>query len=226
MCSALTFAPASSGPTVIFVIGANGMGKTTTIGKIASRIKNELNMTVLLGACDTFRAAAVEQLDEWSKRANVSIEKPYDHERGGDPVPVVSRSVQRAKDEGYDVVIIDTSGRLSNNFELTMQLQGMKKAITDIIPEAPHETLVRKNALLLHLFALHNLCIPYLVGGRRQSRSQRSRASDSMEEVCRCQWPCHHQAGWHSKRWVCRVSSPRPGPAGEVHRYRRETQVS
>lgn len=63
-------------PTVIFVIGANGMGKTTTIGKISSRLKNELNMTVLLGACDTFRAAAVEQLVEWSIRANVSIEQP------------------------------------------------------------------------------------------------------------------------------------------------------
>jgi fused signal recognition particle receptor len=118
------------------------MGKTTTIGKIASRLKNELNMTVLLGACDTFRAAAVEQLSEWAIRANVSIEKPFDIERGGDPVPVVSRTIHRAKDEGYDVVIIDTSGRLSNNFELTMQLQSMKQAIEKEIPSAPHETLV------------------------------------------------------------------------------------
>eukprot|EP01036_Dinobryon_divergens_P026745 gene26744-35426_t len=75
-------------PTVIFVIGANGMGKTTTIGKIAGRLHNELNQSVLLGACDTFRAAAVEQLSEWATRAQVSIEKPTDLERGGDPVPV------------------------------------------------------------------------------------------------------------------------------------------
>lgn len=132
----------SAEPTVMFVIGANGMGKTTTIGKIAGRLHNEGNLTVLLGACDTFRAAAVEQLGEWAIRANVSIERPLPEERGGDPVPVVTRSVRRAKDEGFDVVIIDTSGRLSNNFELTQQLQDMKAAIQREIPSAPHETLL------------------------------------------------------------------------------------
>jgi len=132
----------SSDPTVIFVIGANGMGKTTTIGKIAGRLRNEGNLTVLLGACDTFRAAAVEQLGEWAIRANVSIEKPLAEERGGDPVPVVTRSIRRAVQEGFDVVIIDTSGRLSNNFELTQQLQDMKAAIQREIPSAPHETLL------------------------------------------------------------------------------------
>eukprot|EP01035_Chromulina_nebulosa_P019866 gene19866-25818_t len=134
--------PESGEPTIIFVIGANGMGKTTTIGKIASRLKNEANLTVLLGACDTFRAAAVEQLGEWAIRANVSIEVPLGNERGGDPVPVVRRSVRRAIDEKFDVCIIDTSGRLSNNFELTQQLQDMKKAIQDELPSAPHETLL------------------------------------------------------------------------------------
>lgn len=129
-------------PTVIFVIGANGMGKTTTIGKIASRLRNEGNLTVLLGACDTFRAAAVEQLGEWALRANVSIEVPRLEERGGDPVPVVARSVRRAKEEGFDVLIVDTSGRLSNNFELTHQLQEMKAAIVKEMPSAPHETLL------------------------------------------------------------------------------------
>lgn len=73
---AINFAPMEEGPTVIFVIGANGMGKTTSIGKLASRFAKEGNMTVLLGACDTFRAAAVEQLAEWAVRANVSIELP------------------------------------------------------------------------------------------------------------------------------------------------------
>ena len=137
----LNFAPPGE-PTVIFVIGANGMGKTTTIGKIASRLRNEANLTVLLGACDTFRAAAVEQLAEWSVRANVSIERPLPEERGGDPVPEVTRSVRRAKEEGFDVCIIDTSGRLSNNFELTQQLQDMKAAIVKELPSAPHETLL------------------------------------------------------------------------------------
>ena len=137
----INFAPPGE-PTVIFVIGANGMGKTTTIGKIASRLRNEGNLTVLLGACDTFRAAAVEQLGEWATRANVSIEVPLPAERGGDPVPVVSRSVRRAIDEKFDVCIIDTSGRLSNNFELTEQLQNMKAAIVKELPSGPHETLL------------------------------------------------------------------------------------
>jgi len=131
-----------SEPTVIFVIGANGMGKTTTIGKIAGRLRNEANRTVLLGACDTFRAAAVEQLNEWATRANVSIERPLELERGGDPVPVVTRSIKRAISENFDVCIIDTSGRLSNNFELTKQLQDMKAAIQNELPNAPHETLL------------------------------------------------------------------------------------
>jgi fused signal recognition particle receptor len=139
--SSINFAPAGE-PTVIFVIGANGMGKTTTIGKIASRLRNEANLTVLLGACDTFRAAAVEQLGEWAIRANVSIEVPLPAERGGNPVPVVTRSVRRAKEEGFDVCIIDTSGRLSNNFELIEQLQDMKAAILRELPSAPHETLL------------------------------------------------------------------------------------
>ena len=108
------------------------MGKTTTIGKLSNRLANEFNLTVLLGACDTFRAAAVEQLGEWAKRASVSIEVPLDIEKGGDPIPVCSRSVKRGKEEGYDVVIIDTSGRLSNNFELTQQLQEMKVRNEDL----------------------------------------------------------------------------------------------
>ena len=129
-------------PTVFFIIGANGMGKTTTIGKLAYRLRNEANMTVLLGACDTFRAAAVEQLNEWAVRAGVSIEVPLDSERGGDPVPVVTRTIQRGLKEGSDVIIIDTSGRLSNNFELIQQLQDMKAAIQKEIPSAPHEILL------------------------------------------------------------------------------------
>jgi fused signal recognition particle receptor len=138
----INFSPVLDEPTVIFVIGANGMGKTTTIGKLAARLQNEANQTVLLGACDTFRAAAVDQLAEWSVRANVSIVKPEKNEI--DPIPVVTRTLQRGKAEGYDVIIIDTSGRLSNNFELIEQLQDMKAAIEKEFPNngAPHETLL------------------------------------------------------------------------------------
>jgi signal recognition particle GTPase len=99
------------------------------------RLRSEGNATVLLGACDTFRAAAVEQLGEWARRANVSIEVPTAEERGGDPVPVVTRSIRRAVAEKFDFVIIDTSGRLSNNFELIEQLQGMKAAIQKELPQ-------------------------------------------------------------------------------------------
>ena len=131
-----------SKPKVIFVIGANGMGKTTTIGKLAWRLSKELNVSVLLGACDTFRAAAVEQLNEWAIRSNVTIEKPFDGERGRSPVSVVSRTIQRAKNENFDLVIIDTSGRLSNNFELVEELKQMKAAIQQEIPTAPDEILL------------------------------------------------------------------------------------
>jgi len=99
------------------------------------RLRTEGNATVLLGACDTFRAAAVEQLGEWARRANVSIEVPTAEERGGDPVPVVRRSIRRAVAEKFDFVIIDTSGRLSNNFELIEQLQNMKAAIQKELPQ-------------------------------------------------------------------------------------------
>lgn len=140
--SGLLFSEDTNEPTVIFVIGANGMGKTTTIGKLSSRLQNEANVSVILGACDTFRAAAVEQLGEWALRANVSIEIPNAEEQSGDPVPVVTRTLQRAKKQGFDVAIIDTSGRLSNNFELIEQLQAMKAAIQKENPRAPHETLL------------------------------------------------------------------------------------
>eukprot|EP01041_Mallomonas_annulata_P008995 gene8995-18623_t len=141
-------------PAVILVIGANGMGKTTTIGKLAYRIRSELNQTVLLGACDTFRAAAVNQLQEWAVRANVSIETPLLEEEGGDPVLVANRTLRRGKAEGFDVIILDTSGRLSNNYALTVQLQEIRDAVTREIPSGPHEILlvvdgsVGRNAVL------------------------------------------------------------------------------
>eukprot|EP00607_Mallomonas_marina_P010151 CAMPEP_0182420130 /NCGR_PEP_ID=MMETSP1167-20130531/4680_1 /TAXON_ID=2988 /ORGANISM="Mallomonas Sp, Strain CCMP3275" /LENGTH=446 /DNA_ID=CAMNT_0024595637 /DNA_START=327 /DNA_END=1667 /DNA_ORIENTATION=- len=142
-------------PAVMLVIGANGMGKTTTIGKLAYRIRSELNQTVLLGACDTFRAAAVTQLQQWAVRANVSIECPTpEEEGGGDPVSVARRTLQRGKAEGFDIVILDTSGRLSNNYALTLQLQEIRDMVQQEVLGGPHETLlvvdgsVGRNAVL------------------------------------------------------------------------------
>eukprot|EP00981_Chlorochromonas_danica_P005148 scaffold1036_cov169-Ochromonas_danica.AAC.28 len=129
-------------PTVLLIMGANGMGKTTTIGKIAHRLRNEGNSTVLLAACDTFRAAAVEQLHEWANRANVSIEQPLASERGGSPLPVLERSLKRAQEENFDILIVDTSGKLSNNFHAIDMFQQMKAKIDEAIPGAPHETIL------------------------------------------------------------------------------------
>mmetsp|Transcript_31097 Transcript_31097/g.31635 ORF Transcript_31097/g.31635 Transcript_31097/m.31635 type:complete len:265 (+) Transcript_31097:1025-1819(+) len=110
---------------------------------------------VLLGACDTFRAAAVTQLQQWAVRANVSIECPTpEEEGGGDPVSVARRTLQRGKAEGFDIVILDTSGRLSNNYALTLQLQEIRDMVQQEVLGGPHETLlvvdgsVGRNAVL------------------------------------------------------------------------------
>ncbi|KAG5189749.1 PFtsY, plastid signal recognition particle receptor [Tribonema minus] len=138
--SAIKFAPADSGvPSVLFVMGANGMGKTTTIGKIAARLKGQ-DLKVLLCAADTFRAAAVEQLEEWSNRAEVDIVKPLDSEER--PESVAQRACERAVEGGYDVVVVDTSGRLSNNRKLNQELKAIKASIGSVIKGAPHETLL------------------------------------------------------------------------------------
>ena len=131
-------------PTVMLIIGANGVGKTTAIGKIATRFRIENNQSVIVGACDTFRPAAVEQLNQWTNRANVSIVTPSENEIAiNNPYPVLERTLRRGKEEKFDVIIIDTSGRLSNNFDLIEQLQNIKKIIQkEIGLEAPHEILL------------------------------------------------------------------------------------
>ena len=125
-------------PTVILFVGVNGVGKTTTIAKIAWRMKQE-NKKVLLVAGDTFRAGAVEQLHEWSERIGVDF---YGKEEGADPSSVVYDGCQKAKDENYDVVLIDTAGRLQNKVNLMKELEKMNKVIQKIIPDGPHETLL------------------------------------------------------------------------------------
>jgi len=122
-------------PSVVLVVGVNGVGKTTTIGKLASQLKKEGNR-VLLSAADTFRAAAADQLTVWAQRAGVEIVK---HEEGSDPAAVVFDSIQAAKARGVDVVIIDTAGRLHNKANLMNELNKITRVIRRELPE---ETLM------------------------------------------------------------------------------------
>ena len=128
---------AKEGPTVILFVGVNGAGKTTTIGKMASKLKDE-GKKVLMVAGDTFRAGAVEQLDEWAKRIDVDIVS----KENADPVSVMYDGVTKAKEENYDVVLIDTAGRLQNKIGLMKELEKINKVIGKLIDNAPHETLL------------------------------------------------------------------------------------
>ncbi len=125
-------------PYVILVVGVNGVGKTTTIGKLAYNFK-KAGKSVLLGAADTFRAAAVDQLTIWSERAGVPIVKQA---MGSDPASVAFDTVQSGVAKGSDIVIIDTAGRLHNKAHLMEELSKIKRVIQKHIPEAPHEVLL------------------------------------------------------------------------------------
>ncbi|MBK7689829.1 MAG: signal recognition particle-docking protein FtsY [Bacteroidetes bacterium] len=130
--------PANKKPYVILVVGVNGVGKTTTIGKLAYNFKNS-GKKVMLGAADTFRAAAVDQLSIWSQRVGVDIVKK---EMGSDPASVAFDSVNSAVAKGMDVLIIDTAGRLHNKAYLMDELNKIKRVIQKVIPDAPHEVLL------------------------------------------------------------------------------------
>lgn len=125
-------------PSVILVIGVNGVGKTTTIGKLALRLKS-MGRSVVLGAADTFRAAAAEQLTIWAERADVPIVK---HQEGADPAAVVYDTIQSAKARGTDVIIIDTAGRLHNKKNLMDELNKISRVIDRELPDASRETLL------------------------------------------------------------------------------------
>lgn len=125
-------------PYVILVVGVNGVGKTTTIGKLAYNFK-KAGKSVLLGAADTFRAAAVDQLTIWSERTGVPIVKQA---MGSDPAAVAFDSVQSAVARGSDVVLIDTAGRLHNKAHLMDELSKIKRSVQKVIPGAPHEVLL------------------------------------------------------------------------------------
>jgi fused signal recognition particle receptor len=130
--------PENKKPFIILVVGVNGVGKTTTIGKLATNFKNA-GKSVLLGAADTFRAAAVDQLTIWSERAGVPIVKK---EMGSDPASVAFDTVNSAVARGVDIVLIDTAGRLHNKAHLMEELSKIKRVIQKVIPDAPHETLL------------------------------------------------------------------------------------
>jgi fused signal recognition particle receptor len=125
-------------PYVILVVGVNGAGKTTTIGKLAHHFK-KAGKSVLLGAADTFRAAAVDQLTIWSERTGVPIVK---QPMGSDPASVAFDTVQSGLSRGSDVIIIDTAGRLHNKAHLMDELSKIKRVMSKIIPEAPHEVML------------------------------------------------------------------------------------
>lgn len=130
--------PKSEHPYVIMVVGVNGVGKTTTIGKLANKFK-QAGKKVVLGAADTFRAAAIDQLVVWAERVDVPIVK---QSMGSDPASVAFDTLESAKKQGADVVIIDTAGRLHNKVNLMNELTKVKRVMQKIVPDAPNEVLL------------------------------------------------------------------------------------
>ena len=127
-----------NGPTVLLFVGVNGVGKTTTIAKLAWQLVNQ-NKKVLLVAGDTFRAGATKQLEEWAERVGAGF---VGKEEGADPASVVFDGIEKAKNENYDVVMIDTAGRLQNKTNLMNELEKINRVISRGIEDAPHETLL------------------------------------------------------------------------------------
>lgn len=133
---------AKQGPTVILFVGVNGVGKTTTIGKLAHRYQSE-GKKVLLAACDTFRAGAIQQLAQWGERVGVEVvQKP----EKSDPAAVAFDAIKRAREEDYDVLLVDTAGRLQNKVNLMNELAKIKRILQKEIPAAPHEVLLALDA--------------------------------------------------------------------------------
>jgi len=130
--------PNGKGPRVIFIVGVNGAGKTTSIGKLANRLRKE-GLSVILCAADTFRAAAVEQLEIWAQRNGVEVIK---QKSGADPAAVVYDAVAAAKARATDAVIVDTAGRLHTKSNLMAELEKMKRTAAKVIPGAPHDVLL------------------------------------------------------------------------------------
>ncbi|MGH9732389.1 MAG: signal recognition particle-docking protein FtsY, partial [Candidatus Acidiferrales bacterium] len=129
---------AAAPPRVLFVVGVNGTGKTTTIGKLGNRLKKE-GASVVLCAADTFRAAAIEQLEVWARRAGVEMVK---QRSGADPSAVIFDALSAARSRAADVVIVDTAGRLHTKSNLMAELEKMKRTANKVVPGAPHDVLL------------------------------------------------------------------------------------
>jgi fused signal recognition particle receptor len=138
----LSSANGKPGPRVIFIVGVNGAGKTTSIGKLANRLRRQ-NLDVVLCAADTFRAAAIEQLEIWARRNNVEVIK---QKSGADPAAVVFDAMSAAKARNADVVLVDTAGRLHTKSNLMAELEKMKRTAAKVIPGAPHDVLLVMDA--------------------------------------------------------------------------------
>lgn len=128
----------NKGPYVIMIVGVNGVGKTTTIGKLANKFRNA-DKSVIIGAADTFRAGAIDQLEVWAQRAKVDIVK---QQMGSDPASVVHDTLNSSVSKNVDIVLIDTAGRLHNKVNLMNELSKIKRVMTKVIPDAPHEILL------------------------------------------------------------------------------------
>jgi fused signal recognition particle receptor len=133
----------SAQPAVLMMVGVNGTGKTTTIGKIAWHLSKEMGLSVVMAAGDTYRAAAAEQLEEWARRAGAELVRG---EAGADPGSVAYDAITAARARGADVVIVDTAGRLHTQDNLMEELGKVRRVIAKQIPEAPHETLISIDA--------------------------------------------------------------------------------
>jgi fused signal recognition particle receptor len=133
----------SADPAVLMMVGVNGTGKTTTIGKIAWHLSKEMGLRVILAAADTYRAAAAEQLAEWAERAGAELIRGQE---GADPGSVAFDAIAAAQARGADVVIVDTAGRLHTQDNLMEELSKVRRVIAKQIPEAPHETLISIDA--------------------------------------------------------------------------------
>ncbi|MFT5292031.1 MAG: fused signal recognition particle receptor [Planctomycetota bacterium] len=129
--------PLTETPTVILIVGVNGSGKTTTIAKLAHRLKETGGKRVMLGACDTYRAAAADQLEIWSKRAGVSLVRKTE---GADPAAVAFETIEAGQKANSDVIILDTAGRLHTQKDLMAELAKISRVAAKLIPDAPHET--------------------------------------------------------------------------------------
>src|SRR5205823_12757007 len=127
-----------AGPTVIMVAGVNGSGKTTSIAKLARRCQEE-GKRVMVAACDTFRAAAVEQLTIWSERLGCDIVKA---QQGSDPASVAHDACEKAKSRGFDLLIVDTAGRLHTQTHLMRELEKIRRVVAKMVDGAPHEVLL------------------------------------------------------------------------------------